>query len=85
MGIGHWTYLAELTVLLFRTSARTENRFAYLLPCVSTMLTESGLSIALPVRHFKALCDEKQGASRHHLLGAPGRGTRIPATTVFTH
>ena len=32
--------------------------------CVSTMLTESGLSIALPVRHFKALRDEKQGARR---------------------
>src|SRR6202171_2485838 len=26
--------------------------------CVSTMLTESDLSIALPVRHFKGLCDE---------------------------
>ena len=32
--------------------------------CVSTMLTESGLSIALPVRHFKGLCDEYQGARR---------------------
>jgi hypothetical protein len=32
--------------------------------CVSTMLTESGLSIALPVRHFKALCGEIEGASR---------------------
>jgi hypothetical protein len=32
--------------------------------CVSTMLTESDLSIPLPVRQFKGLCDEKQGASR---------------------
>jgi hypothetical protein len=32
--------------------------------CVSTMLTESGLSIALPVRHFKGLRDPIQGARR---------------------
>ena len=32
--------------------------------CVSTMLTESGLSIALPVRHFKGLCDRMRGARR---------------------
>jgi hypothetical protein len=32
--------------------------------CVSTMLTQSGLSIAPPVRHIKALCHEKQGARR---------------------
>jgi hypothetical protein len=40
---------------------------------VSTMLTESGLSIALPVRHFKALCDEMEGASRQapHLVCFP--------------
>jgi hypothetical protein len=31
---------------------------------VSTMLTESDLSIPLPVRQFKGLCDEMQGASR---------------------
>jgi len=30
--------------------------------CVSTMLTESGLSIALPMRHFKGRCDEIDGA-----------------------
>lgn len=29
--------------------------------CVSTMLTESGLSIALPVRHFKAPVQRKAG------------------------
>ena len=29
--------------------------------CVSTMLTESGLSIALPVRQFKGRCDEMGG------------------------
>jgi hypothetical protein len=32
--------------------------------CVSTMLTESGLSIALRVRHFKGLRDPIQGARR---------------------
>jgi hypothetical protein len=32
--------------------------------CVSTMLTDSGLSIALPVRRFKGLCDEMEGARR---------------------
>jgi hypothetical protein len=32
--------------------------------CVSTMLTESGLSISLPVRHFKGRCDEMQDARR---------------------
>jgi hypothetical protein len=31
---------------------------------VSTMLTESGLSIAPALRHFKVLCDEKRGARR---------------------
>jgi len=31
---------------------------------VSTMLTESGLSIPLRLRDFKALCDQKQDASR---------------------
>jgi hypothetical protein len=30
---------------------------------VSTMLTESGWSIALPVRHFKGRCDEMEGAT----------------------
>jgi len=29
--------------------------------CVSTMLTESDWSIALPVRRFKGRCDETQG------------------------
>ena len=32
--------------------------------CVSTMLTGSGFSIALPVRHFKGLYDEMGYASR---------------------
>jgi hypothetical protein len=32
--------------------------------CVSTMLTESDLSIALPVHQLKGLGDEKQGARR---------------------
>src|SRR5216683_5891598 len=32
--------------------------------CVSTMLTESGFSIALAVRHFKGLCDEMEDARR---------------------
>ena len=38
--------------------------------CVSTMLTESGLSIALPMRRFKGLCDEMQAARRQarHLV-----------------
>jgi hypothetical protein len=31
---------------------------------VSTMLTESGLSIPLPVRDFKGLCGEMEGARR---------------------
>ena len=29
--------------------------------CVSTMLTESGLSIALPLRHFKGLARRNAG------------------------
>jgi hypothetical protein len=36
--------------------------------CVSTMLTESGLSIAPPVSHFKGLRDPIQGASRQAQL-----------------
>jgi hypothetical protein len=39
--------------------------------CVRTILTESGLSIPLRLRYFKALCDEKRGASRQ----APYFGT----------
>jgi hypothetical protein len=37
--------------------------------CVSTMLTESGFSIALALRRFKGLCDEMEGArpkARHY-------------------
>jgi len=69
--------------------------------CVSTMLTESGLSIPLRLRDFKALCDEKQGASRQarHFgvlsvltpAGRPDRHVqgvgrrRVATPTVFTN
>ena len=40
--------------------------------CVSTMLTESGLSIALPVRHFKGLVrrNGRVQADKHGISGA---------------